>query len=83
MAVTSRFRFANTRAETGARLRRELYAPLAAARPKDGSARAGAHTKTKSVHLGAAAVVGLKSALAHVISVMMTIVIRCSNGGWP
>ena len=83
MAVTRRFRFANTRAETDARLGRELYAPLAAARPEDGAASTGAHTKTKSVHLGAAAVVGLKSALAHGISVMMTVVIRWSNGGWP
>ena len=83
MAVSSRFRFANTRAETDARLGRELYAALAAAGPEDGAARAGAHTKTESVHLGTAAVVGLKSALAHVISVVMTVVIRWSNGEWP
>jgi len=43
----------------------ELLATLAATRGENGTASAGAHPSTETVHLGATAVVGLKSALAH------------------
>lgn len=48
-----------------AKLRGQFDASLAATRAEDGAAGAGAHSQTKSVHLGAAPVVGLKSSLAH------------------
>lgn len=46
-------------------LRGKFGATLATASAKDGAAGAGAHAQTESVHLGAAAVVRLKSSLAH------------------
>ena len=46
-------------------LRGQLRAALAAASCNDCAAGAGAHACAEAVHLGAAAVVGLKSTLAH------------------
>ena len=44
----------------------ELAAALGAAVGQDGAAGAGTHTQTEAVRLGAATVVGLEGALAHV-----------------
>lgn len=43
----------------------KLSAPLAATRREDGTAGAGAHAQTETVHLGPAPVVRLKSPLGH------------------
>lgn len=50
-------------------LRGQLRAALAAASRDDRAASAGAHASAEAVHLGAAAIVGLKSTLAHENSV--------------
>jgi hypothetical protein len=52
-------------ARSGRELRGEFGATLAAASCKDGATGTGAHAKTKTVDLRAAAVVRLKSSLAH------------------
>jgi hypothetical protein len=50
---------------SGCKLRGELSAALATTSTEDGATCTGAHTQTKTVHLGAAAIVRLKSSLAH------------------
>lgn len=57
--------FAGTIARLQNRLRGQLCAALATTSGNDGTACAGAHAGTETVHLCATAVIGLKRTLAH------------------
>jgi hypothetical protein len=59
-ALVTRFALASTE-----RLRGQFGATLATTGTQDGTSGAGTHAEPESVHLGATAVVRLKSSLAH------------------